>query len=97
MSTRLTLILALVIPNLIGFLLMGIDKEKARQGAFRVPESVLFCVALIGGSVGCLLGMFLFRHKTRKPGFLIGMPAILLLQLACFFILWRSELQFRLL
>lgn len=71
-----------LIVNLIGFAIMGIDKRKAVKGAFRVPEATLFVVALIGGSIGSILGMYTFRHKTRKWYFVYGMPAILILQLA---------------
>lgn len=71
-----------LIANLIGFLLMGIDKRKARRKAFRIPESTLFVIALIGGSIGCILGMYVFRHKTQHWYFVFGMPAILVAQLA---------------
>lgn len=71
-----------LIVNLIGFAIMGIDKRKAVKGAFRIPEATLFVVALIGGSIGSILGMRIFRHKTRKWYFVYGMPAILFLQLA---------------
>ena len=70
------------IVNIIGFLLMGIDKRKARTGAFRIPELTLFTVAVIGGSAGALLGMYLFRHKTRVLRFKIGIPLILCLHIA---------------
>ncbi len=68
--------------NLIGFLLMGIDKRKAIKHAFRIPEATLFTVALIGGSIGSIAGMYFFRHKTRHWYFVYGMPAILVLQIA---------------
>lgn len=67
--------------NLIGFALMGIDKYKAKKRAFRISEATLFIVALIGGSIGSILGMYAFRHKTRHPIFVYGMPFILILQL----------------
>ncbi|MCR4990732.1 MAG: DUF1294 domain-containing protein [Lachnospiraceae bacterium] len=66
--------------NLIGFLFMGIDKLKARKRGFRIPEATLFLLAFMGGSVGSLAGMYLFRHKTRHRKFTIGMPVILGLQ-----------------
>lgn len=59
---------------------MGIDKLKAKKRAFRIPEATLFTLALMGGSVGSILGMYLFRHKTKHKTFTIGMPAILLIQ-----------------
>ena len=67
--------------NLVGFLLMGIDKGRAKLGQWRIRERTLFLVALLGGSVGSLTGMFLFRHHTKHFRFLVGMPAILLIQI----------------
>lgn len=71
-----------LLVNFVGFGLMGLDKKKAVKGAFRIPEANLFIVALIGGSIGSIFGMYTFRHKTRKWYFVYGMPAILILQLA---------------
>ena len=68
--------------NLIGFALMGIDKRRARKRAFRIPEATLFIIAVIGGSIGSILGMYTFRHKTRHRSFVYGMPFILLVQIA---------------
>ena len=68
--------------NLLGFALMGIDKYKAIKRGFRIPESTLFTVALIGGSIGSIIGIFFFRHKTRHWYFVYGMPAILIIQIA---------------
>ncbi|MBF0996955.1 MAG: DUF1294 domain-containing protein [Lachnospiraceae bacterium] len=79
----------LIIVNLAAFLLMGVDKQKARHHAWRISESTLFTAALIGGSIGSILGMQIFRHKTRHPAFVIGMPLILLVQLAFVVLLWR--------
>ena len=74
--------------NLFGFAIMGIDKRRAIKGAFRIPEAALFAVALIGGSIGSILGMYTFRHKTRKPRFVYGMPGILILQVALLLLLY---------
>lgn len=71
----------LIIINIIGLVLMGIDKSRAKRRAFRIPEATLFSVAIFGGSVGSILGMYLFRHKTRHLKFTIGMPVILLIQI----------------
>ena len=71
----------LICLNLILFVLMGRDKAAARRGARRTPETTLLALAVIGGSVGGLLGMILFRHKSRKPAFRIGFPLILICQL----------------
>ena len=79
----------IIIVNLIGFALMGIDKYKAIKRGFRIPEATLFTVAIIGGSIGSIIGMFFFRHKTRHWYFVWGMPAILFLQAAALFILLR--------
>lgn len=82
--------------NIINFLLMGIDKWKAQKGAFRIPESTLFIISLIGGSVGCVLGMYIFRHKTKQWHFVFTILAILLLQAGLYFFLTRSSsLTFR--
>ena len=65
MDVILTIVGYFVVLNIIGFALMGIDKWKAKKGAFRIPEATLFIIAVIGGSVGSILGMYTFRHKTR--------------------------------
>lgn len=75
--------------NPIAFLLCVIDKWKARRGAWRIKEKTLFLSAAIGGSVGLLLGMKVFHHKTKHKSFTIGVPAILILQLALAgFLIW---------
>ena len=71
----------LIVLNLLLFVLMGRDKAAAQRGARRTPETTLLALAVIGGSVGGLLGMVLFRHKTRKPAFRIGLPLIVICQL----------------
>lgn len=71
----------LLIINALGFLLMLIDKQKARKKKWRIPEATLMGVAALGGSIGSLLGMYTFRHKTLHKKFTIGIPAILILQL----------------
>ena len=71
----------LVLINAIAFLLMLIDKQKARRGAWRIPEATLMGTALLGGSIGAIAGMRLFRHKTKHPKFYIGLPAILAVQI----------------
>ena len=76
------LLVYFVSVNLIGFAFMGIDKYKAKKRAVRSPEATLFIVAIIGGSIGSLLGMYAFRHKTRHRRFTYGMPFILLVQIA---------------
>ena len=76
--------------NLLSFCLMGIDKRKAIKGAFRIPEATLFVIALIGGSIGSISGMYTFRHKTRHASFVYGMPAILIIQIILIIFLFHS-------
>lgn len=71
----------LIVINLVGFIQMYVDKRRAKKDKWRIPEKQLFLVALIGGSVGSILGMQMFRHKTKHKSFVIGMPAILILQI----------------
>ena len=72
----------LVIINALGYLLMLVDKKKAKKGAWRIPEATLMTVAAFGGSIGSLLGMYHFRHKTKHPKFTVGIPLILVAQVA---------------
>ena len=72
----------LVIINLIAFLLMAMDKSRARKHQWRIPEKTLFLSAIIGGSIGAIAGMYTFHHKTKHWYFVIGMPAILIVQIA---------------
>ncbi len=81
------IILYLVLINLTAFALMGIDKRRAVRHAWRISEKTLFLSALLGGSLGALLGMRAFRHKTRHWYFVYGIPAILMLQLGLAFYL----------
>ena len=76
------LIYYLIGINFLAFLLYGIDKGRARRGGWRIPEATLLLVAALGGSVGALLGMSVFRHKTKHKKFLVGVPLILLAQVA---------------
>jgi uncharacterized membrane protein YsdA (DUF1294 family) len=89
MEVILIIVSYFIIVNLLGFALMGIDKRKA----FRIPEATLFMVAIIGGSIGSILGMYTFRHKTRHLKFVYGMPAILIIQLILLFLLYRAPVE----
>lgn len=80
----------LLIINLAGFLLMGVDKRKARKNKWRIPEKTLFLTALLGGSIGSILGMYMFRHKTKHTAFVLGMPCILVLQCILLFLFLRQ-------
>lgn len=79
--TKLILLYLLII-NAIGFVLMLVDKHKARKNLWRIPESTLMTAAALGGSVGCLIGMYTVRHKTRHLKFTLGIPLILAAQVA---------------
>lgn len=81
MSTTEVIIIYLAGVNLLGFLSMGIDKKRAKNHEWRISEAVLFFFAIIGGSIGSLLGMKLFRHKTKHKKFTIGIPVIIVLQI----------------
>lgn len=72
----------LIVINLVTFLVYGIDKLKAKRGKWRIPESVLLTLAIVGGSIGALLGMLAFRHKTKHKKFTIVVPLILAVQVA---------------
>ena len=76
--TPLNVIIYLVVINLIGLLIMYVDKRKAKYGRWRIPEKTLLLVALLGGSIGTIAGMYLFRHKTQKLRFVLGFPTILI-------------------
>lgn len=71
----------LLIVNASGFLLMLLDKQKAKKKRWRIPEATLMGVAAMGGSVGSLVGMYTFRHKTKHLKFTLGIPAILVCQI----------------
>ncbi len=75
-------VLYLAAINLVTFAVYGIDKHRARREQWRVPERTLFLLPLLGGSIGALLGMRIFHHKTKHRYFVWGIPAILLAQLA---------------
>ncbi len=75
------LLLYLLIVNAVAFLLMLADKQKARKKLWRIPESTLLLAAVMGGSVGSLIGMYTFRHKTKHLKFTLGIPLILMMQI----------------
>lgn len=81
METIYWLISYVVIINIVAFIMMGIDKWKAKKRAWRIPEATLFILAGVGGSIGAIAGMYTFRHKTKHRSFTWGMPAILIAQI----------------
>ena len=76
------IIIYLVAINIIGFFAMWIDKRKAKKGSWRIQEKTLFMITVLGGGIGTISGMYTFRHKTQKLAFTIGLPAILILEIA---------------
>ncbi len=93
MNVVILLAAYVIIMNVIGFFMMGLDKRKAIKHAFRIPEANLFTIAIIGGSIGCIAGMYFFRHKTRHWYFVYGMPAILLLQIALLIFIYNAPFE----
>ena len=90
MQTITTILLIYLIGiNLAGFIIMGVDKKRAIRGAWRISEASLFFTAILGGSLGCILGMQHFRHKTKHWYFKYGMPAILIVQILVFVLLFK--------
>ena len=75
------IIIYFLIANALGFLSMGIDKFKAKQGMWRTKEKTLCLIAVFGGSIGTIVGMYVFRHKTKHNSFVFGMPIILIAQI----------------
>ncbi|MEE3495430.1 MAG: DUF1294 domain-containing protein [Butyrivibrio sp.] len=94
MDSLSLLIIYLVSVNIIGFALMGNDKRRARKNAFRIPEATLFAFSVIGGSIGTLIGMYTFRHKTKHLTFKIGIPLIIFAQILFIVLLRISPLNF---
>lgn len=81
------LYLYLLIINAVGWLIMLIDKQKAKRKAWRIPEATLMGVAAIGGSLGSLIGMYQFRHKTKHRKFTIGIPLFLIVHIVLLILL----------
>jgi len=80
-NSKMTLFWYYIIAvNVLAFMVYGIDKAKARRHRWRVAEWVLLAFAVVGGSIGAILGMRCFNHKTKKPAFRFGVPAIILIQ-----------------
>ncbi len=82
----------LIMVNLIAFLLFRLDKRKAQMHQWRISEKALFIPAILGGSIGAILGMHLFHHKTKHWYFRFGLPLILILHLAAFILLFHGKI-----
>ena len=79
--TTQNIIIYFIAINLFGFFIMWLDKRKAKKGKWRIPENTLLFFAVIGGSIGGIAGMYIFRHKTQKAKFVIGFPVVLICQI----------------
>lgn len=89
MNIYYIVIFYLLMINIAGFVVMGIDKQKAIKKRWRIRESTLFLIALVGGSFGSIVGMRIFHHKTKHWYFVCGMPLILIFQIAIAIFLMR--------
>lgn len=85
MNLTTILIIYLIIINMAAFFIFGVDKRRAIKNRWRIAESTLFLLALIGGSIGAEAGMYVFHHKTRHLHFVIGIPLIFILQIVIVF------------
>lgn len=81
--TTKNIIIYFILINIIGFLIMYIDKQKAKKGKWRIPEKTLFIITALGGGIGTIVGMYTFRHKTQKVAFVVGFPVITILEIIC--------------
>lgn len=90
MSLTTILIVYLIIINISAFIIFGIDKRRAVKNRWRIAESTLFLLALIGGSIGAEVGMYVFHHKTKHLRFVIGIPLIFILQAVIAFFIWKT-------
>lgn len=82
-------IIYLISVNIAAFIIYGVDKRRAKKQKWRISEATLFVLALIGGSVGSEIAMYIFHHKTRHMRFVIGIPCIILLQLTLLVLIFR--------
>lgn len=93
MNINMMVSIALIIINVITFCIYGIDKRKAIQKQWRIPEKTLLGLALIGGSIGAIVGMRSFHHKTKKPLFSVGVPIIIIIQVIVVVLLVKAHLS----
>lgn len=86
-------IIYLIIINLLAFLAMYIDKRRAQYGKWRIKEHTLFVLAFLGGSIGAIIGMYAFRHKTQKARFFIGFPVILIAEVLLAILIYNDFIK----
>lgn len=87
------LVIYLIIINLIAFFAMLIDKRRAEKGKWRIKEYTLFLLALLGGSIGAIIGMYTFRHKTKKARFFVGFPLILIIEILLILMIYNDFIK----
>jgi len=80
--------LIIIVINIIGYTMVWFDKSRAKRGGWRIPEKRYFKLAFLGGSIGIYLGMKKFRHKTKHNKFVYGMPALILLNIGLFYLIY---------
>lgn len=92
MTIEQLIVIYLIAINVIAFFMYGIDKWKAKRSKWRIPEATLLGMAVIGGSIGALLGMKVWHHKTQHKKFRFGVPTIIIIQLIliCYFTLYQK-------
>lgn len=87
-------VLYIILINIIGFGMMALDKYKAQKSYWRIPEKSIFVVTLLGGGIGTITGMYVFRHKTKKLKFTVGLPTILISEICVIiYLLYKGILQ----
>ena len=84
MSFTQIAVIYLIVINILGFLIMGLDKHKAKMAERRIPENTLFMFTILGAGIGTIAGMYVFYHKTKKMKFKVGMPLVLILEILIF-------------
>jgi len=94
MDAILAIIAYFFILNILTFIMMGNDKRKAKKHLWRTPELNFFILSFLGGSLGALLGMYFFQHKTRRWYFRFGLPTILIIQIIVVVLLFASPMEF---
>lgn len=79
-----SILLYILVVNILTYILMWLDKQKARKNQYRIPERTFFLLSILGGAVGTLIGMRTFRHKTKHPRFTVGIPILIVLNIVLF-------------
>lgn len=96
MKLYIVILSYILIVNIIAFVTMGMDKRKAQNHKWRIKEKTLFLVAAVGGSIGSILGMKHFKHKTKHKRFIYGLPILLLIQVLLGIVIFFGITQFAL-